>query len=182
MFITKTLCYILLTADWYDQKLEGWYYFQENSAAALAPDEADDILREEKQKVQEALSLAVLNPTKENIQNYTQLTDRLTHQSALFADKWGELIEEKDSHFLLFCFRGQDPSSEEAARAAQNYAKAHGLPLKALSLDGQGTDSLNDFETDLGIAAHLKVESTPALYVVNPFKNEATLLDKDHYE
>jgi hypothetical protein len=171
---------------WYNQKLEGWYYFQEEGAdrglKGLAPEEAHDILEEEKQKTQEALSLAILSPTKDNVENYLSLSKRWSAQSALFADEWGKVLEEKPSNelgstnFLLFCFKGEDPASMGASHAAKAYAKKTGLTLKAVSLDGCGVKGIEDFSVDSGIVKNLKIEEVPSLYAVDPFKNTITQL------
>ncbi len=176
------------SADWYARKLEGWYYFQEgdtqDTETPYCPEDALAILEEEKVKLQEALSLALLAPTQENIKNYVSESQRHLDRSAEFANAWGKALSEKSphlkplskTHFLLFCFRGQDPLSAKAAETATLFAKKNGWILKAVSLDGAGVESLESYECDQGIAKALDIRSTPSFYVVAPAQNKVILI------
>ena len=45
---------LLATSTWYEKKLEGWYYFEEvegQQNESLSPEEADDLIRDEKKKL-----------------------------------------------------------------------------------------------------------------------------------
>ena len=80
---------------WYGGKLEGWYYFQEQEEkVATAPEEAHALLEEEKRKVQEDLSLALLQPTKEHVQIYVEGEKKMREKSAAFAEVWGEIEDD----------------------------------------------------------------------------------------
>ena len=129
-------------------------------------------MEEGKQHLQELLSLALLMPTKENVQRFAAEQSRWVGQSALFAEKWEETATFPKTDFLLFCFRGQDPSSREGALVAKEFAKTHSWTLKALSLDGQGTDDLDTYEVDRGIGRHLGVETSPSFYVIDVATNQ----------
>ena len=100
----KRLINLLLCASiygeetWYSGKLEGWYYFQgaeeQEEMVVTAPEEAYAMLEEEKRKVQEDLSLAILQPTKENVQRYVEGEEKMKQKSAVFADVWGEIEDD----------------------------------------------------------------------------------------
>jgi hypothetical protein len=159
--------------SWYEEKLEGWYYFQEEPAAELMPSEADELLEYEKQHLKELLSLALIEPTPENVRHFVDAQEKWARQSAFFADTWGDLSTAPvaNTHFLLFCFRGQDPDSIAAAATVQRFAHAHHLVLKGISLDGIGMEGIS-WEKDQGMAENLGVKKTPSLYVVDPQTEE----------
>jgi len=177
-------------SDWYNRKLEGWYYFHEGNASeadsSWSGDEAHSILEDEKRQLQESLSLALLNPTKENIASYISQSQKQIERSSEFADAWGQLLSEKrkkeilqtlsKTHFLLFCFRSQDDHSKQAAESAIAFAEGSGWKFKALSLDGAGIEGLESFEKDQGMAQSLGIQSAPSFYAVNPENNKAVLL------
>ena len=91
---------LLLAASWYSGKMEGWYYFQEaepqEEVLVTTPEEAYVALEEEKRKVQENLSLAILCPTKENVQSYVEKEGEMRLKGELFADVWGSVEEEEE--------------------------------------------------------------------------------------
>lgn len=107
--IFATLCIgILQAATWYEQKLEGWYYFQEQEmeetmGKAPSLDEAEEVLELEKRHLKKLLSLALLSPTSENVENYLREQGRWVNQSAQFADAWGKILLQKPAlgDFLL---------------------------------------------------------------------------------
>lgn len=172
--------------SWYSGKLEGWYYFQEkeNQDDAYGADEALAIVDEEKTQHQEALSLALISPTKENIENYLSESKRQIDRSAKFAEACDQALSEKnkiqamlkqlgDTHFLLLCFRGRDPLSSQAAVTARTFSEKNGWIWKALSLDGLGTEGIDTFEIDQGISSTLGLDSTPSFFAIDPEKNQA---------
>lgn len=165
----------LATFPWYEQKLQGWYYFQEEECGtSLSLSDAEELLQEQKQHLHQLLSLALLDPTEENIRLFAREQARWIHRSALFADRWGKFADgEEDAHFLLFCFRGKDPRSSAAAQAAQEFATAHGWPIKALSLDGYGTEPFDSYEIDRGLSQHLEIDQVPCLYLIHPQTNQS---------
>lgn len=85
------------TETWYERKLEGWYYFQENAQpeeqGELIPETAHEILEEEKQQLQQYLSLAVLDPTEAHVEQYLRAQKRWLDQSAHFASIWRDVHE-----------------------------------------------------------------------------------------
>jgi F plasmid transfer operon protein len=173
------------SADWYTRKLEGWYYFQEGVAEEevlpYCPEDAMAILEEEKTKLQEALSLALLTPSQENIKNYVAESQRHLDRSAQFADAWGKALSDNSPHryFLLFCFLGQDPLSAKAAETAKIFTKKYGWSLRAVSLDGAGVEGLESFECDQGISKAVDIRSTPSFYAVDPEQNKVIFLGGD---
>lgn len=90
----------LQSASWYEQKLEGWYYFEEGNQQAEktkrepSPEEAAFILEEKKKELQQQLSLAILVPNQNNVEKYIRLQKRFLQQSQLFAENWGKVLLE----------------------------------------------------------------------------------------
>jgi conjugal transfer pilus assembly protein TraF len=85
-----------LHASWYDQKLEGWYYFEDQQSPAEKPplshEEAEEFLDAEKHKLKQLLSLAIVSPTKDNVENYIRHQRRWIQQSNTFAQSWGKIL------------------------------------------------------------------------------------------
>lgn len=91
-------CQVLLaTSTWYEKKLEGWYYFEEMEGQqneSHSPEEADDLIRYEKKKLAQLLSLAILLPTPENVEVYMREQKKWLEKSSRFAGEWGKIILE----------------------------------------------------------------------------------------
>lgn len=89
-----------LFGSWYEQKLEGWYYFQDSQIEKdeippfLTPEAAENSLAIESQKLKQLLSLAILSPTSENVEKYIQSQRRWIEQSGQFAKMWGKVLLE----------------------------------------------------------------------------------------
>ena len=85
-------------ASWYDQKLEGWYYFEDPSASPtkekLTPQQADTLLAIESKQLKQLLSLALISPTTENVEQYVRAQKKLMQQSSNFAQSWGKILLE----------------------------------------------------------------------------------------
>jgi conjugal transfer pilus assembly protein TraF len=104
MLIVK--CFLLLAflgsraafASWYDQKLEGWYYFEEQSSSQenppITPEEADELIALESRKLKQLLSLALVLPSPENVEQYIRAQRRWIQQSNMFAQTWGKTLLE----------------------------------------------------------------------------------------
>lgn len=88
----------MLFSSWYDQKLEGWYYFQDQTAVleapALTPEEADEFITLESKKLKQLLSLAIASPTPANVEHYMRAQRRWIQQSSTFAQVWGKTLLE----------------------------------------------------------------------------------------
>lgn len=104
--LLSLLCFlgVLQATSWYDQKLEGWYYFQdreqeekESRERPLSIDEAEEVLELEKRHLTKLLSLALLVPTPENTENYLREQNRWVDQSAQFAATWEKVLLQKPS-------------------------------------------------------------------------------------
>lgn len=98
--LSTLFVYSAFASSWYDQKLEGWYYFEdpakekkENTQVNI--DSAEDVLEGEKKLLKKLLALALLVPTSENVEAYIQTQRRWVAQSAKFADAWGKVLLEK---------------------------------------------------------------------------------------
>lgn len=91
----------LQASTWYDQKLEGWYYFQdreeEEKKKELSSDDAEEMLELEKGNLKKLLSLALLQPTPEHVENYMREQGRWIKQSSQFADTWGKVLLQNPS-------------------------------------------------------------------------------------
>lgn len=89
----------VFAASWYDQKLEGWYYFEDQEkpkeTSPITIESAEEILEVEKRKLKKFLALALLDPSTENVETYIQAQGRLINQSAKFADTWGKVLLNK---------------------------------------------------------------------------------------
>lgn len=87
----------IVFASWYDQKLEGWYYFEEKSSSeqhSLTPQEADEVIAHESGKLKQLLSLALVLPSPENVENYINAQRMWIQQSNKFAQTWGKTLLE----------------------------------------------------------------------------------------
>jgi len=111
-------------SSWYDQKLEGWYYFEERSAdqpqhsQTLSPKEAATLVAREQEYLKELRSLALIDPTRENVESYMKRQKLWIDQSTQFAETWKEVLL---SHPLL-------------SASLENPTTTHGiLAQKALS-------------------------------------------------
>jgi len=96
--LLASLIPLAASASWYDQKLEGWYYFEDQQANSekppLTPEEADEFLTTESHQLKQLLSLALVSPTKENVENYIRDQRRWIQQSNTFAQAWGKILLE----------------------------------------------------------------------------------------
>lgn len=85
--------------SWYDQKLEGWYYFEDKGNSkqkqhSLTKQEAEEILEEEKASLKQQLALALLSPTEENVEAYLKEQKKWIDQSSRFANVWQKTLLE----------------------------------------------------------------------------------------
>jgi conjugal transfer pilus assembly protein TraF len=167
---------LAVAAPWYEQKLEGWYYFQEKEKEReLTPEEANEIVSEERENLQALRALAILIPTEENVSRYIEAERQWSDQSSRFAETWAQVSEPAtedpfsqigERAFLLMCFNGEDPSSISAAETAEAFAKLHGWKWKAISLDGKMIPGLTA-EKDRGISQALDVTEVPAFFIID---------------
>jgi conjugal transfer pilus assembly protein TraF len=92
------LCLLATVSHWYDQKLQGWYYFQDEAEEAIStPEEAGAVIDSEKDRLKELLSLAILDPTKENVSAYAREQKKWSDQSSLFAQTYSEVSSLEDA-------------------------------------------------------------------------------------
>lgn len=89
---------VISFASWYDQKLEGWYYFEDlrstQEKPPLTPEDADEYIVTESLKLKQLLSLAIIAPTTENVKKYIRAQRRWVLQSSTFAQTWGKTLLE----------------------------------------------------------------------------------------
>lgn len=90
-----------LDASWYEQKLEGWYYFEdpknesektETDNKNLTPDLAEEIIELKKAELKKLLSMALVDPSIKNVETYIKEQKKWVDQSALFAMTWGKVL------------------------------------------------------------------------------------------
>lgn len=169
---------LLASLSWYDQKMEGWYYFEDaEQQQKISPEEAEEAMSAEREYLKELLSLAVLVPTKENVANYVREQRRWSEQSSLFANTWAEVAREpkvEETSFLLLCFNGKDEGAAAAASLAQTEASARQIPLKGVALDGVLLEGL-DCVPDQGISKRLNLSE--GLYLVETDQNRILPLE-----
>lgn len=162
-------------------RLEGWYYFQE-ARAGLSPEEAESVLQMEKERHQNLLALALMEPTRENIANYIEAHKNASEESMRFAQVWTDIVEHgrldpalAERYFLLLAIK---KGEERAARIAKEFVSRHRWSLKGLSLDGAKPEGL-DSEIDGGLGHLLPCEDTPCFYAVDPTENIIIPLGSD---
>ncbi len=85
-------------SSWYDQKLEGWYYFEDPKSSQekppITPEDADAYIALESRKLKQLLSLAIVSPTEENVAEYMRAQRKWILQSNAFAQTWGKTLLE----------------------------------------------------------------------------------------
>lgn len=89
-------CPFTLFASWYNQKLEGWYYFEEQTEhreqQAISPEEADEFVSLASKKLKQLLSLALVCPSPENVASYMESQRQWMAQAGSFAKEWGKVL------------------------------------------------------------------------------------------
>lgn len=87
------------TQSWYHGGLEGWYYFDEREASAqelpqVSLEEAELIVRSDRKRLEQLLSLALVAPSPDNVSLYMGAQKKWLDQSARFAAEWGKILLE----------------------------------------------------------------------------------------
>lgn len=97
-FLLLSLLPSLASASWYDQKLEGWYYFEDPAAKGpeetLTPEKANELVAIESQRLKQLLSLALISPTPSNVEQYLRAQRSWVQQSSTFAQTWRKVLLE----------------------------------------------------------------------------------------
>lgn len=87
--------------SWYDNKLEGWYYFEDHSQIPRlkeptikpsTPEEAAKFVELERKKLKALLALALIDPSQENVKNYIIRQRKWIQQSQIFSSSWKTAI------------------------------------------------------------------------------------------
>lgn len=95
LLITAYLLPVSAIPSWYEQKLEGWYYFEDKTTSqekSLSPEEAEECVSMQSRKLKQLLSLALVSPTPSNVENYIREQRQLIQQSNMFAEAWGKVL------------------------------------------------------------------------------------------
>lgn len=99
-FVCIFLIPTAIFGSWYDQKLEGWYYFQDPKthqkqvASPTTLEDAEAFVANESRKLKQLLFIAIASPTSENVENYMWAQKQWIQQSGLFAQAWGKVLLE----------------------------------------------------------------------------------------
>lgn len=97
-FLSLVFIPLVLFASWYDQKLEGWYYFEDPTVSENpkpeSEEEAEEFIASESKKLKQLLALALVAPTQKNVENYIRSQRYWVQQSNTFAQNWGKTILE----------------------------------------------------------------------------------------
>ncbi|MCB1116869.1 MAG: conjugal transfer protein TraF, partial [Chlamydiia bacterium] len=107
--------------DWYKRKYEGWYFYEEknqkksNRPEKITPEKAPEIVKGIRKKLEELLSMAILDPTQENVRNYMQEQQKWVSQSSAFAKTWSDVIL---NHPIL---ADRTPITQSGIRANEDY-------------------------------------------------------------
>ncbi len=162
-------------------RLEGWYYFQD-AKSGLSGEEAEAVLQMERERHQNLLALALMEPTRENIGNYIEAHKNANEESIRFARVWSDIVEHgrldpalSERYFLLFVFKeGQG----NTARIAKEFASRHRWNLKGLALGEAKIEGI-ECELDGGLGQLLPCEETPCFYAIDPVENIVIALGSD---
>jgi len=98
IFMLLSSALIYGEGSWYEQKLEGWYYFEDapktehKREKPATPEEAAHLAELEGHKLKALLALALMAPTEENIRNYITRQQKWIVQSQNFANHWKQLL------------------------------------------------------------------------------------------
>lgn len=98
VLIVSFLSHVEGTSSWYEQKLEGWYYFEdpknevEIKKKDLTPDLAEQMIELKKVELKKLLSLALLDPTERHVETYIAEQKKWVDQSSAFAMTWGKVL------------------------------------------------------------------------------------------
>ena len=87
------------------------------------------------------------------------------------ADHDAELRSVAEKNGLIFFFRGDCPFCHRFAPVLQRFAAAYGFSVVPVSLDGGALPEYPYPKKNHHLGARLKVETVPALFMVNPEKN-----------
>lgn len=78
------------------------------------------------------------------------------------------LSEASNRYGLLFFFRGRCPYCHQFAPVLRAFAQRYGFDIVAVSLDGGSLPEFPNPRSNEAAAAALKVESVPAVYIIEP--------------
>lgn len=101
VFLSSCLTQSHLLASWYEQKLEGWYYFEDPTSESkkeeidkkdLTPDSAEELIEIKKAELKKLLALALVDPSVQNVETYIKEQKKWIDQSSLFAITWGKVL------------------------------------------------------------------------------------------
>lgn len=91
--------FLFSSESWYERSLEGWYYFQDSAVQEesklrkeMDGEEAEQVIEQSKRHLKQSLSLALVNPTKNNVMQYMRLQKQVVEQSSQFSNMWKEAL------------------------------------------------------------------------------------------
>lgn len=122
MMFMSPLC--VSAADFYDESERGWHWYEnliaEQTITRTTKKDRQSSSAQMKlvrQTVQNALDKAILTPSKENIERYIMLQNKLSQQSSIFANIWQQILLDKPN----LNYQNQFPTS---AKGRQLYKEA----------------------------------------------------------
>lgn len=90
-------------------------------------------------------------------------------QADVDAEGLDQRLSEASNHYgLLFFFRGSCPYCHQFAPVLQAFAQRYGFDIVAVSLDGGSLPEFPNPRSNEAAAAALKVDSVPAVYLIEP--------------
>ena len=101
IIILLFFCTSIGFSSWYDKKLEGWYYFEENEKnlspentdlSTFTPKEAEEYLNKSREKLRQYLALAMIHPSQENVAKYMEMQNEWMKKNAHFAKQWATVL------------------------------------------------------------------------------------------
>lgn len=208
-------------ATYFQEHADGWFWYvdppppvdpaesPQDTPAPVAPTPealppADPLTRvqQQRQALERAMALAVLEPTPDHVRAYLELNQALMQQSQAFADTWkqvvwttpsldyslvsptgaaartraderaaeqqAQLISAASRYGLLFFFRGDCPYCHQFAPVLSRFAADFSFMVIPVSLDGGVLPEYPHPRSNFDAAAQLKVESYPAVYLLDP--------------
>lgn len=104
MLVISIYCVTDINAGFWNEKARGWHWYEDPKIKEEKKEEklstrpqinnqtkaptAKEVIAKNKEILEESLSLAILEPTPENIKKYQELQDTVMKKSSIFADSW----------------------------------------------------------------------------------------------
>ena len=107
----------------------------------------------------------IQNPQGSNVQIQNMMNDK---------NKDNILATSAKENAILFFFRSDCPYCHKYAPIVREFAANYGYLVETVSLDGRGLPEYPNPRYNPQLAQRLKVETVPAIYLLNPKQNKVT--------